>query len=495
MGRTARSASIIRVFAFVLAIAAPWHAEGAATAGGVALDASADCSRGDLDITLTTAGASRESWLATNAAGATLVQGEGATSLGNFDGTFPDFRIGPTGFLVAQPANTLIGSYAYVGETPPSASNTAEFFVYYNCTTREVLYSCSGAYGTCPQTAQAAAVLIPVGHPDLGTHRSGADRAYRRRGRRPGSFPTGRDLALSAVHRRGGRRARLRKLRGITLSSSAMTTAIALWLLIGGGVVAYAGWAAIAIAQGGEPWRYLAGAIAIYPVCVCAITAFWFSLAWLFRAARPRRARLGAGATARLFWNEALAIARFPRMALYKWLVREPRPRLRGRPGPAAARRAVQRRRLVRLPQAPRRARARAAVHDLVRAAAGIDRDLRGPGREEDRLHPPRDRRAPRRDRRPQHGRPRRARLPAALGAQNVSSLITFGAPHHGSVHAWLFPGACLEQLRPGNEWLAELNRAEDASRPCRRSRSGHGTTRWSRRRPAAVCAAPGMSS
>jgi len=38
-----------------------------------------------------------------------------------------------------------------------------------------------------------------------------------------------------------------------------------------------------------------------------------------------------------------------------------------------------------------------------------------------------------------------------------------FGAPHHGSVHAWLFPGACLRQLRPGNPWLAELNQNEDA--------------------------------
>jgi hypothetical protein len=159
MGRTARSAWIIRLFALALGIAAPWHAEAAATAQGVALNASADCSRGDLDLTLSTAGANRESWLATNATGATLVQGEGATSLGNFSGTFAGFRIGPTGFLVAQPPNTLIGSYAYVGETPPGASNTAEFFVYYNCTTRQVLYSCSGAYGSCPQTAQAAAAF------------------------------------------------------------------------------------------------------------------------------------------------------------------------------------------------------------------------------------------------------------------------------------------------------------------------------------------------
>src|SRR6476620_3281992 len=157
MGRTARSAWIIRLFAVALGAGIPCFAEAAASAQGVALDANADCSRGDLDLSLSSAGANREAWLATNAGGATLVQGEAATALGNFSGTFTGFRIGPAGFLVTQPADTLIGSYAYVGETPPSAANTAEFFVYYNCTTRQILYSCSGAYGSCPQTAQAAA--------------------------------------------------------------------------------------------------------------------------------------------------------------------------------------------------------------------------------------------------------------------------------------------------------------------------------------------------
>jgi hypothetical protein len=168
MGRTARSAWIIRVFAFVLGVGGHLPAYAAATAQGVALSASADCGRGDLALTLSTADAHRESFLATNLAGATLVQGEGATGLANFSsGTFPDFQIGLTGFLVAQPANTLIGSYAYVGETPPSAANTAEFFVYYNCTTRQVLYSCFGAYGSCPQTAQSAAALTASRVPTL----------------------------------------------------------------------------------------------------------------------------------------------------------------------------------------------------------------------------------------------------------------------------------------------------------------------------------------
>ena len=44
-----------------------------------------------------------------------------------------------------------------------------------------------------------------------------------------------------------------------------------------------------------------------------------------------------------------------------------------------------------------------------------------------------------------------------------VSTVVTIGTPHHGSVHAWLFPGVCLGQLRPNNAWLAELNRGEAA--------------------------------
>ena len=44
-------------------------------------------------------------------------------------------------------------------------------------------------------------------------------------------------------------------------------------------------------------------------------------------------------------------------------------------------------------------------------------------------------------------------------GGRKVSPVITLGTPHHGSVHAWIFPGTSLAQLRPGNAWLAELNR------------------------------------
>ena len=167
MGRTAQSDWIVRLFAAVLFAAISVHAHAAATAQGVALSATAGCATGDLDITLTTAGANRESWSATSLAGQTLVVGEQqATGLSNFSGTFSDFVVGP--FNSGQAPDTRIGSYAYVGETPPSAANTAEFFVYYSCTSRQVLLACFGQYGTCPQTAQQAAALIVPGIPALG---------------------------------------------------------------------------------------------------------------------------------------------------------------------------------------------------------------------------------------------------------------------------------------------------------------------------------------
>ena len=53
-------------------------------------------------------------------------------------------------------------------------------------------------------------------------------------------------------------------------------------------------------------------------------------------------------------------------------------------------------------------------------------------------------------------------------GAQSVRCLVTLGAPHHGSVHAWMFPGICLSQIRPGSAWLAELNRGEGTPPPTR---------------------------
>ena len=165
MGKRAQYMWIIRVFAALIGAASPVFAHAAATAQGVALNASAGCSNGDLDITLVTVGANREGWRATNLAGTSLSQGEGPAGLPNFSGTFVGFQLP---FSPSQPPGTQVASYAYVGATPPDPANTAEFFVFYQCTTRQVLLSCFGPYGTCPQTAQQALALLAPRIPTQG---------------------------------------------------------------------------------------------------------------------------------------------------------------------------------------------------------------------------------------------------------------------------------------------------------------------------------------
>src|SRR5207249_4038473 len=44
-------------------------------------------------------------------------------------------------------------------------------------------------------------------------------------------------------------------------------------------------------------------------------------------------------------------------------------------------------------------------------------------------------------------------------GARKLARIVTLGAPHHGSMHAWFCPGISLSQMRPGSGWLAALNR------------------------------------
>jgi len=142
-----------------LVAAAPMHAHATAVAQGVALSASAGCTAANLDLTLTTVGATLEAWQATTQS-ATISSGSQAPpSLSTFSGTYVGFSIP---LSPQQQPNTLIGSYAFVGTGPTDPPNTAEFFVYYNCSTRQVLLSCYGQYGTCPQTAaQAAFALAP----------------------------------------------------------------------------------------------------------------------------------------------------------------------------------------------------------------------------------------------------------------------------------------------------------------------------------------------
>ena len=133
-----------------------------------------------------------------------------------------------------------------------------------------------------------------------------------------------------------------------------------------------------------------------------------------------------------------------------------------GHPRDPAARRPVQCRRVARAVRLSRCARDWRGLHAYLRPAACLDRGFCRPARRD--------------------GSTKSSRPPGPIavalvghsmgglvaraylrryGSGKVRWLLTLGTPHHGSVHAWLFPGVSLAQLRPGSAWLAELNRDE----------------------------------
>jgi len=119
MGRTAQPGCILRFIVFLSCAIAPLVAEAAATAQGVALSASAGCSNANLDLTLTTSGATTElgQWTKTGDNSVSVFKTP-TTALASFGpGTFQGYKIT---ISPQQPANTLIGAYAYVGDDPPA---------------------------------------------------------------------------------------------------------------------------------------------------------------------------------------------------------------------------------------------------------------------------------------------------------------------------------------------------------------------------------------
>src|SRR5438045_9742370 len=106
-----------------------------------------------------------------------------------------------------------------------------------------------------------------------------------------------------------------------------MWTAISLWIVNVGGLVAYAALAARAVANGGPLIVWVLGAPALYFGVVLTLCLVYFAVAWFWRARRPHDVQIGARATFRLFWHEYRALAGgAPRMMLYRWLVPDAAP-------------------------------------------------------------------------------------------------------------------------------------------------------------------------
>jgi triacylglycerol esterase/lipase EstA (alpha/beta hydrolase family) len=240
-----------------------------------------------------------------------------------------------------------------------------------------------------------------------------------------------------------------------------MTTAISLWIVYLGAVALYVRAAANGIARGANPWWYVAGAPLVYLAILGSITLFWFALAWAFRSPRPQAMRIGLRATLGLFWDEMWAIAGSSRhMAMYRLLPGDPPPRsarapvllLHGVLCNAGSMHDLRTALVARgigpvytLSYGPPLASIDSFVDQV---AAKIDAILAATGARQVAIvgHS-------------MGGLVARAYL-RRHGGVKVGTVITIGTPHKGSVHAWLFPGVSLGQLRPSSAWLAELDQA-----------------------------------
>ena len=342
-----------------------------------------------------------------------------------------------------SPGPVLIGSYAYVGTTPPTAATTAEFFVYYNCSTRQVVLFVFRPVRNLPADRAAGAdrhsrsrrsTAGPRvwrrcclrcrrssrcdGAPDLGAaHETpGSAGPFRLTAR----CDRVRRLAIVARGHRGNAARRLfRRRRGLRR--------------VGGrrGVAGRRiGW-------------LIAGAPAIY-------VAFYLVVAGLrVRAGMDLSDAAAAGVQDRRarhaapLLGEAVAMARsHPRMAFEWWAMRDPPAAPARIAGAAAARRAVQRGRVA-------RACCRASRPRATAPSTRCPTDRRS--RRSSTSPTSSRRRSTRSARRPARRRSRssptawagssRAPICAATAPAQVRCLVTIGTPHHGSVHAWLVPG------------------------------------------------------
>ena len=132
-------------------------------AGPASLAAAADCqTTAAVNWSFTyTVNPTREFGRVTNLNGTTIGSYDLPSTLtgGSFNGTW----LQPITLL--QPPDTIIGSYGGAGDTALTPNNTVEFFVLYNCTTRQVLHSCTGRLGTCPTTAVQGLARISAAIP------------------------------------------------------------------------------------------------------------------------------------------------------------------------------------------------------------------------------------------------------------------------------------------------------------------------------------------
>jgi pimeloyl-ACP methyl ester carboxylesterase len=239
-----------------------------------------------------------------------------------------------------------------------------------------------------------------------------------------------------------------------------MWTAVVLWSISIGGVALYAAWAAPALTRGVSLWIVVAGALAIYFALVAVFMAVYFAIAWVWRSPRPPPMRIGVRKTLRLVWREYRALTgAAKRMMFYRLLLKEPKA------APAALPVLLVHGVLCNAGVWERFARylAKAGVAPVYTISYGpplasidtfadqlarrIDAVLAKTGARELVVV--------------SHSMGALVTLAYCrkYGAAKLRRAIALAAPYRGSAHAWLMPGTCLAQLRPGNAWRDALDR------------------------------------
>ena len=239
-----------------------------------------------------------------------------------------------------------------------------------------------------------------------------------------------------------------------------MWTASALWVTTIVAVAAYAEFAVHAVMRGGSAVPWVLGAFALYFGAILLLCVSYFTIAWIWRARRPADVRLGVAATLRLWWREYATLAGSPpRLMLYALLVRDPDPA--PVPVPVLLVHGV----LCNAGVWVRLARylRRSSIGGVYSLSYGpplgsIEAFADQLARKIDAIVAA-------------TGAPRIVVVAHSMGglvvrayqrrqgSARIARIVTIGTPHHGSVMAWFFPGISLAQMRPGNAWLAALNR------------------------------------
>jgi len=237
-----------------------------------------------------------------------------------------------------------------------------------------------------------------------------------------------------------------------------MWTAVALALLHGAILGLCAVWAVGRIAAGAAVWPFAAALPLVVLALPLLFTAVSLSLSHAWGVERPPWTRLGPRARVRLFVDEFLTIAgNAVRMIGYRWLMRDP-PARRAQL-PILLVHGVLCNAGVWHPFARRlRERDAGPVYAISYGPplASIDLFAQQLSRRIDAILAATQ--APRVMIVAQSmgGLVVRACLRDGSGAK-IARVVTIGSPHHGSRFAWLAPGECMAQMRPGNAWLAAL--------------------------------------